>query len=249
MQAAEVVWGLRMYILPRRLLAVAIAGLLLLGAHHWWHTRLMPSPGWLDDPHLLYDEDERPAVLIDPGHGGVDGGARGHGLLEKDVVLSISLLLRDALLDAGVPAELTRDTDKELSPKKDGRTFYRERHVIDLQNRLDYARDLGAWALVSIHANSSEVDYAKGQLVIYQADNLVSERLALALCQELSAYGRCQTRVEDAFLLRDEAMPAVLVEVGYLTNPPEAAQLGTEAYRQALAEAIARAITMVWHAR
>lgn len=223
--------------------------LLLFAAYRWWQLRPGAAAGWHDDPRFLYDEDERPAVLIDPGHGGVDGGARGHGLLEKDVVLSIALLLRDALTDAGVPAELTRDTDKELSPKKDGRTFYRERHVIDLQNRLDYARDLGVWALVSIHANSSEVDYAKGQVVIYQKDNLVSERLALALCQELSAYGRCQTRVEDAFLLRDEAMPAVLVEVGYLTNPPEAAQLGTETYRQALANAIARAITMAWHAR
>lgn len=240
---------MRLFKLSRRLLVLLLAAAVVFVAYRWWQQRPGQATGWLDDPHLLADEDERPAVLIDPGHGGVDGGARGHGLLEKDVVLSISLLLRDALAAKGIPAELTRDTDKELSPKKDGRTFYRERHVIDLQNRLDYARDLGVWALVSVHANSSEVDYAKGQVVIYQEGVLVSERLAEALCQELSAYGRCQTRVEDAFLLRDEAMPAVLVEVGYLTNPPEAGQLGTEAYRQALAEAIARAIELAWHAR
>lgn len=240
---------MRLYAHRQRLLGLVVVAAALIVAVGWWLQRPGAAPGWLDDPHLLWDEDERPAVMIDPGHGGVDGGASGHGLLEKDVVLAISLLLRDALAAADVPAELTRDTDKELSPKKDGRTFYRERHIIDLQNRLDYARDVGAWALVSIHANSSEVNYAKGQVVFYQQDNVVSERLALALCQELSAYGRCQTRVEDALLLRDPAMPAVLVEVGYLTNPAEAGQLGTDAYQQALAEAIARAIAMVWHAR
>ena len=55
-------------------------------------------------------------IVIDPGHGGVDSGARGNNQLEKDFTLKISKYMYDRLKELGIPVEITRDTDITLSP-------------------------------------------------------------------------------------------------------------------------------------
>ena len=110
----------------------------------------------------------RPLILIDPGHGGHDPGARHakSGLGEKDVTLAIALAVRDALLEGGrVRVALTREDDRFLA----------------LEERFGLAEDMGAALFVSIHADASAEPGAHGATVYTLSDvasDQEAERLA-----------------------------------------------------------------------
>ncbi|MGX1306544.1 N-acetylmuramoyl-L-alanine amidase [Amorphus suaedae] len=108
----------------------------------------------------------RPVVVIDPGHGGVDPGAVGKGgVFEKDVVLSFARKLRDDLMASGeVDVRLTRDDDRFLS----------------LRQRVEVARGYGADLFVSIHADSAPQNYVRGATV-YTLSERPSDAQAAAI--------------------------------------------------------------------
>jgi len=168
------------------------------------------------------------AVIIDPGHGGADGGAVGpSGLREADVALAISRLVRDALAGQGIPAVMTRTDDA----------------TVPLEERPDLAQRNGGVVFVSIHANASRSVGAAGTETYYKTPE--SQALARVVQSEvIQALGEPDrgVRTADFYVLVNTPMPSVLVETAFITNPSEEAMLRDPATQRRIADAIARAI-------
>jgi N-acetylmuramoyl-L-alanine amidase len=167
-------------------------------------------------------------VAIDAGHGGRDTGAIGPtGLLEKDVVLDIAQRVRELLVKAGIRVVMTRETDV----------------FVELADRPRVARQQGATAFVSIHANASTRPTANGSETYYFTPQ--SQVLAQMVQEELARVPNLANRgVKTAsfLVLRESDVPAVLVEVAYVSNLDEEARLRQNAVRQRLAEAVTRGV-------
>jgi len=167
-------------------------------------------------------------VAIDAGHGGRDMGATGPtGLLEKEVVLDISQRVRELLVQAGIRVVVTREID----------TF------VELADRPRIARQQGASVFVSIHANASTRSASNGSETYYLYPQ--SQVLAQMVQDELgriAGLANRGTKTANFLVLRESDVPAVLVEVAYLSNLDEEARLRATAFRQRLAEAIARGV-------
>lgn len=178
-------------------------------------------------------------VVIDPGHGGEDGGASSaSGLVEKDINLSVALILRDYLTAAGVPTVLTRDEDILLYDKTsehEGR-----KKILDLSSRLYTAKDTENAIFVSIHMNSFVQPQYKGLQVWYSKNDPISADIAKSI-QDTAAKlfpenkRKIKAAGDNIYLLHRLDSPAVLVEGGFLSNPEDAALLGTHEHQKALA--------------
>ncbi len=168
------------------------------------------------------------AVIIDPGHGGADAGAVGSsGLREADVTLSIGRLTAQALERAGVHAVLTRAADTTVA----------------LEERPDLAQRSGGVAFVSIHMNASRDPGAAGTETYYRTPE--SQALAaLVQAEVVQALGEPDRGVRTAnfYVIVNTPMPAVLVEVAFISNPKEEQLLRDPAVQQRVAGAIARAV-------
>jgi N-acetylmuramoyl-L-alanine amidase len=191
----------------------------------------LPTRPNLSIPLVLPDvSDRNVTIAIDPGHGGRDPGAVGiGGLQETDIVLDIGLQVTALLEGKGVNVILTRQDDRE----------------IDLEPRVAQANRAQADLFVSIHANAISLSRpdVNGIETYYYADQ--SEALARTLHNSiLDATGRPDRRVRTArfYVLRHTAMPAVLLEVGFVTGADDAPLLADSDYRERTAEAIARGI-------
>ncbi|WP_096273001.1 N-acetylmuramoyl-L-alanine amidase [Paucisalibacillus globulus] len=164
-------------------------------------------------------------IVIDPGHGGKDPGAIGHnGVLEKDLILVTSLKIAEQLTKSGAAVILTR-ADDSFVPLKD-------RVLISNKAETD--------AFISIHFNAFSEEYVGGiNTYYYQSGQRLAKHIQHALSQEVPLRNRgvIQTNYR---VLRDNKSPAILVELGFITNTTELATLQTESYQ----EKVARAITM-----
>ncbi|XFA73049.1 N-acetylmuramoyl-L-alanine amidase [Thermosynechococcaceae cyanobacterium Okahandja] len=171
----------------------------------------------------------RVVIAVDPGHGGRDPGAVGiGGLREADVTLDISRYLARSLGQQGVQAVLTRDDDREL----------------DLAPRVARAEQVRARAFVSIHANALSLarpDVNGLETYYYSTGLPLAQAIHRAILQRVNVRDR-GIRQARFYVLRHTTMPAVLVEVGYVTGREDAANLRQPAYRQRMATAIAEGI-------
>lgn len=181
------------------------------------------------------------AVLIDPGHGGFDGGTVAtDGTNEKHINLSISLLLRDLLAVCGVKVDLTRNTDVALEDAS--AASIREKKVSDMRNRLTMydSADL----VISIHQNHFSVAKYHGTQVFYSDNHRDSQLLATTI--RASVIRRLQPenkrelkKANDGiYLLHHTMVPTVLVECGFLSNHDELERLKDTDYQQKMAWAI-----------
>ncbi len=181
-------------------------------------------------------------ILIDPGHGGIDPGAVGYnGLLEKDIVLKTGKYLQNILNQAGAEVVMTRTTDTELSRRK------RE----DLSLRVDLANKKNADLYISIHVNSFPSSRWRGAQTFYQKNQPESKKLAEAIQSELVTTMKNTTRKakpEDYYTTRNTNMPAVIVEIGFISNPAEAQLLADNDYQRKLAYAICSGIAKYYAA-
>jgi N-acetylmuramoyl-L-alanine amidase len=180
-------------------------------------------------------------IVIDPGHGGIDAGAKGRaGVLEKDVVLDIGLRLAQLFNRAAVYTVLTRNSDEGLidSGNSSGGGWIR----LDLEGRVALATEHNADLFISIHANSFPEPVWSGAQTFYHSKSNQAKELAIAIQKELvSGLGpnlRKAKTGDDYYVLRKSTMPAVIVEVGFLSNPREESLLAQADYRQQVAEAI-----------
>lgn len=189
-----------------------------------------------------------PVIVIDPGHGGFDGGASSSdGTPEKDINLNISLYLRDCLKCCGFNTVLTRDTD--ISLESDPSAPLRTRKTSDIHNRFDIMKNADNSVFVSIHQNHYSVEKYSGAQVFYSPGNSEHSSL-LAQCIQGSIISDVQpnnTRLikecgTSVYLIYNAVRPAVLVECGFLSNNAESERLKSTNYQKKLARAIARGI-------
>ena len=188
-------------------------------------------------------------VVIDAGHGGEDGGASGeNGLLEKDINLDISARIKTLLDICGVDAEMTRTDDRMLYDMYGELSDYRgKKKTYDLKNRLRFAKEANADALISIHMNKFHQPQYSGLQVYYSPNNSESEPLAAKIQEYAEIYIQPENEREikratsAIYIMKHTEIPAVLVECGFLSNPEEAAKLADSGYRTGLAVTVSAA--------
>lgn len=184
-------------------------------------------------------------IGIDPGHGGIDGGANdGRGFMEKDIVLDVARRLRVLLVRQGAVVHMTRNEDIELTDLGDPKEESEE--VRDLQGRMKILNRANPAITLSLHINASLASYARGGMVFYKQGSEESKRLAQAIQEELwriQPYNERSIDTANFHVLRNSrAQAAVLVELAFITNPLEYRLLATPSYRQMLAQAVANGI-------
>lgn len=184
----------------------------------------------------------RLTVVIDPGHGGVDGGAQdSQGNLEKNINLQIGLEVAKQLRQSGLKVLLTRQTDTDLAPFRSGKGG---RHRRDLLRRIELALRYKSMFLVSIHCDSSVATQKKGAFIFFNWRSSASKGLAQAVQDEINLVQVKPGKIAPGkyLVIRQSGVTGVLVEVGYLSNREEAAMLRNPEYQSRLGLAIARGI-------
>ena len=164
-----------------------------------------------------------PIVIIDAGHGGMDGGAMGvDGQIEKEINLSIALKLDTMLRAYGFETILTRNSDVSIH-SADAKTV-RQQKSSDLKNRLKLLEDTSSGILISIHQNKYSQSSACGTQVFYGRNCPESKELAEMLQKTITGYLQPENKREikqatkDIYLLYQATKPAVMVECGFLSN-------------------------------
>lgn len=193
-------------------------------------------------------------ILIDPGHGGFDGGAVGaNGTVEKDVNLAISLKLRDMLEDAGFHVIMTRDTDSALNGSED--TTIRKKKISDMRNRLALTNRYPGAVLISIHQNKlAESSSVHGAQIFYSPNDPGSKDLAGFIQTQFNENLQPEKPREtvrtgkNLYLFYHAKCPAVLCECGFLSNPREEALLVTDEYQYEVAYCIYAGLLLWRHA-
>lgn len=181
------------------------------------------------------------SVLIDPGHGGLDGGCVANdGTLEKDINLAVALNLRDMLFVCGVPVAMTRETDASIH-SSDAVSVH-DKKVSDMQNRLSAYENSSI--VIAIHQNHFQVPKYHGTQVFYSKNNPQSALLAQCIQSAVTAQMQPQNNrqikaaTDGIYLMHHTTVPAVLVECGFLSNPEELTHLQSTEYRQRMAWAV-----------
>ena len=171
----------------------------------------------------------KPLVVIDAGHGGQDPGTIGiGGLREKDLVLPISLDVVAGLKKQGVEVRMTRDRD----------------YFVTLKGRTDFANNVQADLFVSIHANAinlSRPDVNGLETYYYNDGRRLAEVIHWSILNSVNIKNRGIRRAR-FYVLRHSIMPAVLVEVGFVTGAEDAPRLKNPTHRSQMADAIVRGI-------
>ncbi|WP_280771512.1 N-acetylmuramoyl-L-alanine amidase CwlD [Salipaludibacillus daqingensis] len=180
-------------------------------------------------------------VILDPGHGGIDGGASSKtGLLEKDISLEISLHLRDYLQEAGALVIMTREEDKDLAASDTKKV--RSRKVEDLKERVRLINHSDADMFVSLHLNAIGESKWSGAQTFYNRAIEGNEQLAKhvqgELVRNLENTTRLAKPIQNVYLIQQATIPGALIEVGFLSNPAEAEALDTTDYQQKVAASI-----------
>lgn len=179
---------------------------------------------------------EGTVIIIDAGHGGIDGGATScTGVLEQTVNLEIAKRLDPLLRLVGYETVMTRQTPDSLATEGD---TIRQQKRSDLRNRVNLANRYPRGILVSIHQNLFPDSKFSGPQVFY-ANTPGSEELAQKMQEEMTKVlspGSARTckKADGVYLMNHVACPAVLVECGFLSNPKEEALLRDKNYQQKL---------------
>ena len=185
-------------------------------------------------------------IVIDPGHGGIDGGATScTGKPESGYNLEIAVKLRDLLHLMGYPTRMTRTTDTSIHTKGD--TIAAQK-MSDLKERVRIVNDSERQILVSIHQNFfSDQRYSGAQ--VFHANDEQSKKLARLLqCSFVDTVNpgsrRQEKKAEGIYLMEHITQPGILVECGFLSNPQEEARLSDPEYQKKLCCVIASALAL-----
>lgn len=164
-------------------------------------------------------------VVLDPGHGGRDGGAIGtRGTLEKDLTMSTAKLVYDKLKASGADVHLTRSSDSYIS----------------LSSRVSTAHYRDADAFISLHFDSIENRSVHGMTTYYYSSSK-DKPLASPVHDELLKQARLKdrgTKFGDYHVIRENRQPAVLLELGYVSNSAEELTVSSGSYQERVAQGI-----------
>ena len=184
-------------------------------------------------------ETRRFTVVLDAGHGGVDGGVQGinTGTKESDINLAITRLLKDSLEEAGLNVVLTRKTEAGLYGA--ATAGYKKR---DMQKRAEIIKKNTPALVISVHQNFFSLHTRRGAQVFYRASSEKGKTLACLIQSQFNAMPECVKQSEalagDYFMLNCSEFPSVIVECGFLSNPQDEALLVTQAYQKKIVAAI-----------
>jgi len=180
-------------------------------------------------------------IVVDAGHGGFDPGAIGPGKnVEKDITLAISGKLVRCLSQAGALVVNVRDSDKDLAGDNFSGSL-RERKRKDLAARVAMAEDNNADIYISIHTNADVSPRWTGAQTFYSGNSENAKAIAESIQDELTRILGNTTRKAKtgSYFITDKTdMAAIIVEVGFLSNPQEEKLLASDEYQNKLAFAI-----------
>ncbi|MDL2301598.1 N-acetylmuramoyl-L-alanine amidase [Lachnospiraceae bacterium OttesenSCG-928-D06] len=209
-----------------------VVSMLLLGREAAIYTKEVSSA-------KVMVSEEKPCIVIDPGHGDFDPGKVGiNGALEKDINLAIALKLKEFLEASDIRVVMTREDDSGLYDKNAS-----NKKVQDMKNRIGIIDAESPVLTVSIHQNSYTEEYVHGAQVFYYNTSAEGQELAeyiqRRLIITLDPENNRQVKGNDSYyLLKKTGSPIVIVECGFLSNSLEAEKLCDDYYQEKIAWAI-----------
>ncbi len=189
-------------------------------------------------------------VVVDAGHGGIDGGASTSELIEKNITLAIAKKVEKLLKEKGATVVMTRTKDDDViaehTPNAEFSTL-RERKKEDIFLREELVKKANPDIFITIHANAIPESKWHGAQVFYHKDGhpageLLANSIQTSIREQLKNTNREALAIKQVYLLKKAQMPSVLVETGFLSNPQEAELLSSPNYQQKMAEAIVAGI-------
>jgi len=178
-------------------------------------------------------------IIVDPGHGGNDPGVAGHGLHEASLVYDLAARVEGRLAATGSTAFLTRGPDGHL----------------DEVRRAEFANAAGADLVISLHMDTHPSTEAAGCATYFYGNDRIGHRSAVGerfaelvqreVCSRTDLLD-CRTHPKTWDLLRRTRMPAVRIELGYLSSPGDAAKVADPTFRDVVAEAIVAAVQRLY---
>ncbi|HOQ01980.1 MAG TPA: N-acetylmuramoyl-L-alanine amidase [Acetivibrio clariflavus] len=199
------------------------------------------------DSTNVFVDPKNGVIVIDPGHGGIDGGTSKAGILEKDINLDISKKLMNLLVKKGYTVIMTRENDISLESLD---ASGKNRYLRDLNARVNIINKSNAQLFVSIHVNcNNKKPSTDGSIVFYNDKFEQNKDLAYSIQRELNnmiVNGKKRT-IHDTvkakyYILKNSDIPGVLVETAFISNAKERQLLLKESFREDIAEAIASGI-------
>lgn len=187
---------------------------------------------------VLGTKTEAITVVIDAGHGGIDGGVVGSlNIKEADINLEVSKKLKALFEGAGIAVVMTRSTPQGLYG-----AMSKGFKLRDLAERVRIANSANANMFISVHMNKFSDSSRRGAQVFYKIDDSESKNLAYVLQgsfnQMEEATRSCQILPGDYYVLNGAKIPAVICECGFISNKEEEALLVSGEYQDKLAYAI-----------
>lgn len=216
--------------------ALWVAGLALLITLIWL-PRFEDEPGWTRWSLPLSGK----TIVIDPGHGGPDGGAKGRDdTEEKDIALVVAKKIQSYLQQAGAIVYLTRETDTDLAGK-DTKGLSR-RKAEDIRKRLAFIHDKEADFFITVHLNALQATQWRGAQTFYNPESDKSKHLAKMIQSEMTHQlentNRTALALNHIYLLKHAEIPGALLEIGFLSNEKERELLKKEDYQEKVAASI-----------
>lgn len=232
---------------------MTLAAVLIVMGCLYLHELIHPDPvrsqaayvsAGVEEGHVSQDEPQEGisadyagyTVVLDAGHGGKDVGTMAvqqqTDIYEKDINLTLALQVGELLEAHGVKVILTREDD----------TF------LELQERTDLSNQENPDLFISLHCNYFEDDSSVSGLECYYASNSKGQGCAETILDLLAENGSILTRnakSADYYVLKHTKAPAVLVEMGYLSNSSELKNLTSEEYQKLLSEELTEGILAV----
>lgn len=189
-------------------------------------------------------------IVLDAGHGGIDGGASKGEVIEKDITLAITEKVARQLKRLGAEVVMTRTTDEDVlaehAPNEKFSTL-RERKKQDIFLRESIVQKQKPDLFITIHANAIPNSKWRGAQVFYHKEGdarseLLAKTIQDSIREHLQNTDREALSIKEVYLLKKTQVPAVLVETGFLSNDEERALLADAGYQEKMALAIARGI-------
>ncbi|WP_423244930.1 N-acetylmuramoyl-L-alanine amidase CwlD [Hathewaya massiliensis] len=189
---------------------------------------------------------EEKSILIDAGHGGIDGGAVSpRGTIEKDLNLKIALYTKEELEKQGFKVYMTREEDRGLY---DNEGTVRQKKIQDLNNRCKMKEEKKPDIFLSIHMNKfPEEKYSGAQVWYsrYKDSKKLAEITQKNLKEDLNPKNnRVQKEAKDQFkiLRSNDDMASIIVECGFISNYEEETKLKSEEYQRKIAKTLCKSI-------
>lgn len=187
-------------------------------------------------------------IVIDPGHGGIDGGTNFGDILEKNINLEVGLKLKDLLIKKGATVVMTREIDESLDDHIVGNG---SRHREDLNTRVRIINESKADLFMSIHVNYNKNEKRLGPMVLYHINSeegrYLAEHMQVYL-NDITTYKRMDITVKHSvmsgnyYIAGNTTIPGIIVEIGFLSNEIDRKLLLDSEHQNEIIEQITKGI-------